>query len=87
MPASLRRVAEAWPLLPPHVREAILTLVDAAGVCCRTATGRSGASTDDTARQAAIECRQIVQACLREEEWQDADEEFYNVILRALFDQ
>jgi hypothetical protein len=34
--------------------------------------------------QAARRCRFIVQACLREEEWQDADREFYQVIRESL---
>jgi hypothetical protein len=28
--AELRQIAAAWPLLKPHVREAIFTLIDAA---------------------------------------------------------
>jgi hypothetical protein len=31
-------------------------------------------------------CRSIVQACLREEEWGEADREFYLVILEGLED-
>ena len=34
----------------------------------------------ELAIRAARECRHIVQACLREEEWLDADREFYRVI-------
>lgn len=29
VPASIRYIAERWHLLPPHIRESILTLVDA----------------------------------------------------------
>ena len=29
-------------------------------------------------------CRRVVQGCLREEEWRDADEEFCRVILAGL---
>ena len=29
-------------------------------------------------------CRQVVQGCLREEEWADADGEFYDIILSGL---
>lgn len=32
----------------------------------------------------AIRCRRIIQCCLREEEWQDADEEFIEMILEGL---
>jgi len=32
LPAAVARVAEAWPSLSPHIREAILTLVDAGDV-------------------------------------------------------
>jgi hypothetical protein len=31
-------------------------------------------------------CRNIVQACLREEEWGDADREFYRIIRAGLED-
>ena len=36
------------------------------------------------ATRIARECREIIQACLREEEWADAEEEFRRVILAAL---
>jgi hypothetical protein len=32
----------------------------------------------------AKKCRGIVQACLREEEWRDADREFFRVIITEL---
>ena len=32
------------------------------------------------ARRIARRCRWIVQGCLREEEWGDADDEFYQVV-------
>ena len=32
----------------------------------------------------ARRCRHVVQACLREEEWIDADQEFYQIIREAL---
>jgi hypothetical protein len=34
----------------------------------------------------AIRCRRIVQACLREEEWPDADLEFYQIIRDGLLE-
>lgn len=38
----------------------------------------------EAAHRMARACRHIVQACLREEEWRDADEEFERVILLGL---
>jgi|ThiBio_1000_plan_1041568.scaffolds.fasta_scaffold13735_3 hypothetical protein len=35
--------------------------------------------THEVAIRIARRCRKIVQACLREEEWADADREFYRV--------
>lgn len=44
--------------------------------------------TDDRAHEAAIRiarrCRFIIQACLREEEWADADHEFYRICREEL---
>lgn len=39
---------------------------------------------DALAMRLARECRRIVQACLREDEWIDADEEFARVIRKGL---
>jgi hypothetical protein len=36
--------------------------------------------SDETAWRIAQECREIVQSCLREEEWGDADREFFRII-------
>jgi hypothetical protein len=33
-----------------------------------------------TAGDSETDCRHIIQGCLREEEWQDADREFFDVI-------
>lgn len=38
----------------------------------------------ETAIAAARRCRHIIQVCLREEEWTDADREFYLVIREEL---
>ena len=38
----------------------------------------------ETAVRLAVRCRRIVQACLREEEWIDADREFYLIIREGL---
>jgi hypothetical protein len=40
--------------------------------------------THDTAIRMARKCRRIVQACLREDEWSLADQEFYAVIREEL---
>jgi hypothetical protein len=40
--------------------------------------------THETAVRLAVQCRRIVQACLREEEWLDADREFYLIIRAGL---
>lgn len=37
-----------------------------------------------TARAMAVECRRVVQASPREEEWHDCDREFASIILRML---
>lgn len=42
------------------------------------------AATHETAIRIARRCRHIVQACLREEEWADADREFYRVCREEL---
>jgi len=36
---ALVRVANAWPSLPPHIRETISNLLDAASVICETGEG------------------------------------------------
>ncbi len=41
---------------------------------------RASVVTDEAAWHMAQKCRNIVQACLREEEWLDADREFFQVI-------
>jgi len=38
---------------------------------------------DSLARKAATQCRHVIQSCLREEEWRDADDEFYEIIRQA----
>lgn len=42
------------------------------------------AATHEAAVRMAVQCRRIVQACLREEEWIEADREFYMVIRQEL---
>jgi hypothetical protein len=38
----------------------------------------------ELAARLATRCRWIIQACLRVEEWQDAADEFFDVILEGL---
>jgi hypothetical protein len=88
LPAEVIRIAESWDHLPPHIREAILTLVDTALPIDRDRHSRSvnlrRESADEVAWRMAQECRSIVQSCLREEEWPDADREFHGVIANGL---
>lgn len=91
LPPAVARIADAWPSLPPHIREAIRTLVDAASAANRAGSpglqrnlDRASVVTDEAAWRMAQECRSIVQSCLREEEWQDADREFFGVIHEGL---
>lgn len=90
MPPGLIRIAETWLSLPPHIREAIQTLVDAASPIDQErpsdhpASKRNADLTGEAAWQMARECRSVVQSCLREEEWKDADQEFFAVISNGL---
>ncbi|HEY4308775.1 MAG TPA: hypothetical protein VGN12_04915 [Pirellulales bacterium] len=84
LPPVVARIAESWAALPPHIREAVVTLVDAGLALSdsrhRTITSAEVSSDDALAWQLARQCREIVQSCLREEEWTDADREFFAVI-------
>lgn len=94
LPPAVMRIAEFWSSLPPHIRETITTLVDAsapkppvsnaAGSPDLSKDDRSQVGLDDLARRLAKECRHVVQGCLREEEWRDADEEFLGIIAAGL---
>jgi hypothetical protein len=95
---AVAQIAAAWPGLPPHIRDAILTLVDAGktrnegaapltSLCLRSVPDclpQGPPDTREIAWQLAQQCRSIVQACLREEEWQDADREFCDVISQGI---
>lgn len=39
---------------------------------------------ETVAYRCAVNCRRIVQTCLREDEWGDADQEFFAVIVNEL---
>jgi hypothetical protein len=84
LPVAIARIAESWSSLPPHIREAISTLIDAglASSDCRhrAITSAEVGSDDALTWQLARQCRGVVQSCLREEEWADADREFFAVI-------
>jgi hypothetical protein len=88
LPPAVARIAEAWPSMPPHIREAIATLVDAgmtSSDCRQSASGSAEAgSIDALSWRIARQCRAVVQTCLREEEWADADREFCAVISAGL---
>jgi len=87
---AVARIVDAWPFLPPHIREAIQTLVEAASPAGRGASTQVELASDvastavDKAWRMAQECRSIVQTCLREEEWPDADREFFHVMISEL---
>jgi hypothetical protein len=90
LPPAIFRIAEAWADLPPHIREAIQTLIDAVLLVGRdgrsfgVASARAPVVTDDGIHRMAQGCRTIIQSCLREEEWPDADHEFFEVIKAGL---
>lgn len=86
---AVARIADAWPFLPPHIRDVIQTLVDVALRVDQATSSdgraleRASIGEDEAAWRMARECRSIVQGCLREEEWQDADREFFQVISKG----
>jgi hypothetical protein len=82
--ASMACIADAWPVLPPHIREAILTLVDAGAHSHCNATSPFGGPVKGLAWRIARQCRGIVQGCLRADEWGDADREFFAVLSEGL---
>jgi hypothetical protein len=74
LPPAVARIADAWPHLPPHIQDAMGTLIDASGYCqVAQVVPRQRSLTRETAWQVAQQCRSIVQSCLREEEWGVAD--------------
>jgi hypothetical protein len=84
---DLQAVMSGWNRLPDAVRTAITMLVranvpelpDPEKVNDERDKNRKAA-----AMQIARDCRFIVQRCLREEEWQDADQELCAAILARL---
>ncbi|HWB11272.1 MAG TPA: hypothetical protein VG826_18730 [Pirellulales bacterium] len=57
---------------------------DAASGTGTAGTGSGEERLRALALRLARACRRVVQGCLREEEWRDADEEFCRVILVGL---
>ncbi len=80
---DLQRVISGWSKLPEAMRTTVMVLVD---TVVPQAEGSSAPAEhcrrdlDEIAWRLARDCRQIVQGCLREEEWQDADQEFLSII-------
>jgi len=84
--ADLQRVVASWGAMPDAIRIAVMAL--AGTVVLRrdgppVPTQRSRSAEDAIAWRRARECREVVQGCLREEEWQDADREFFEVIAKG----
>lgn len=84
---ELQFVLSGWHKLPKAVQLTIAVLIQASvpGLAEPvTAAEHRGRKREEVAMQIARDCRYIIQSCLREEEWQDADQEFYEVILSQL---
>jgi hypothetical protein len=81
--ADLQFIAQGWPQLPQAVRTAITMLVkanDSNLPDLKSLADERLKRGEELAMQIAQDCRYIIQGCLREEEWQDADHEFFCVI-------
>lgn len=81
--ADLQNVMVAWEQLPRPVRTAIAMLVRATVPNLSnpaTAFEERHPDREQLAKQVARDCRHIIQDYLPEEEWQDADQEFFEVI-------
>jgi hypothetical protein len=86
MPPPVIEIATVWVVLPPHTREAIVTLIPAgvASSNSRASDLPKLSSVEAMAWRVARECREVVQSCLREEEWAGADREFFKVIVNGI---
>jgi hypothetical protein len=81
--ADLQFIAHAWEQIPEAVRTAITMLVKANvsnAPDVELVAEERRKSREALAMRLAQDCRYIIQGCLREEEWQDADQEFFEVI-------
>lgn len=82
--ANLQLIAQGWPQLPEAVRTAITMLVKAnvsSAPDLESSAREQQKRREELAMRLAQDCRYIIQGCLREEEWQDADQEFFEVIV------
>ena len=84
--ADLQRIIAAWDALPQAIRVAVMAVI----ATVASATDHSPLAQgnrpglDEIARRTARKCRQEVQGCLREEEWLDADQEFFDIIISEM---
>ena len=84
LPRAVAYIAEVWDTFPPHINDAIGTLIGASIPHGHHAVRPEGFEPDGVAWAVAHQSRSIVQACLREEEWHDVDLEFFEVINATL---
>lgn len=69
LPSAVMHIAAVWLQLPPHIRDAILTLADV--TACEkqhSELKRRKGDFGEIARRLPRDCRIIIQSCLREEE-------------------
>ena len=81
-----------WPRLSEQFQAAIIRLIECPEVAIRLSPRQvqsqrdfndsvlGVAAIEQLARSLATQCRLIIQCCLREEEWIDADAEFFAII-------
>ena len=87
----------AWHRLSDHLQAALVAIIESPELAlpAGNSVSRSDASSsvqlpiladgiEPLARALAYRCRSIVQSCLREEEWTDADQEFFIAILDGI---
>jgi len=98
LPPDVVRIADAWAVLPPHIRETMQTLVDAGLMAASNGEAphqlisqsitawnhRDRTPNEALARRIARRCQDIFQGRLREGEWQNAEHEFFEVVASAL---
>jgi hypothetical protein len=84
--ADLRWLLQVWPTLPESVRRPIIALTQALQPPAEQPPTVTELSRELEALSwtLARDCRSIVQSCLREEEWRDADAEFFDAIFNGL---
>lgn len=79
----LQSLIVRWFNLPDSLRNAIFAVANSA-VLSHPPQPSSDCPRSELANELARECRNVVQSCLREEEWADADREFSLIISRGL---